>query len=115
MKNARVMPNIRLHTKLQLAYFRANVGYFGHIFWDIDFEFVLPSIFIKISRQTNCEGHRGDPRVPEILLAYLKDLIEMWKMLKIASKNIVPSQSYDFLKIAVCLCLHSQKKASYNF
>ena len=45
----------------------------------------------------------GGPRVPTFLLAYLEDLIKLLKMLKTASKNIVPSQSYDFLKIAICL------------
>ena len=38
--------------KWQLAYFRPNVGYFGHNFRDIDFKFVLPIIYIKIGEQT---------------------------------------------------------------
>ena len=33
----------------------------------------------------------------------LKDLVEMKKMLKSASKNIIPSQRYYFLEIAICL------------
>ena len=33
----------------------------------------------------------------------LKDLIELRKMLKTASKHIVPNSSYDFLKIAIRL------------
>ena len=35
--------------------------------------------------------------------AISKDLVEMKKMLKSASKNIMPSPNYDFLKIAICL------------
>ena len=52
MKNDRVMPNKGRVPKWQLAYFRPNVGYFGHIFRDIDFKFVLPIIYIKIGEQT---------------------------------------------------------------
>ena len=33
----------------------------------------------------------------------LKDLVNMKRMLKSTSKNIIPSPSYDFLKIAICL------------
>ena len=38
--------------KWQLAYFGPKVGYFCHIFKDIDFKFVLPIIYIKIDSQT---------------------------------------------------------------
>ena len=48
--------------------------------------------------------------VPKFLLTYLKGLIELWKMLKSASKNIVPSPSYDFLKIAIYLQVHYVQK-----
>ena len=30
-------------------------GYFGHIFWDMDFEFVLPTIHINIKRETQVD------------------------------------------------------------
>ena len=32
---------------------------FGHIFWDIDFKFVLLIIYIKIEAQTNLEVNRN--------------------------------------------------------
>ena len=35
-----------------LAYFGTKIGYFGHIFWDMDFKFVLPIMSIKIKGQT---------------------------------------------------------------
>ena len=38
--------------KVAAGYFRPNFGYFGHIFWDIDFKFVLPIIYIKTGKQT---------------------------------------------------------------
>ena len=52
---------------------------------------------MKISDQ----GHRGGSEGQKSCETILKDLIEMQKMLKTAWKNIVPSQSYDFLKIEV--------------
>ena len=42
---------------LKLAYFRPKIDYFGHIFKDIDFKFVL-LIYIKIDRQTKLEVNR---------------------------------------------------------
>ena len=30
-----------------LAYFWLKIGYFGYFFWDMDFKFVLPIIYIK--------------------------------------------------------------------
>ena len=42
--------------KWDLAYFGPRVGYFGHIFWDISFKFVLPIIYIKIDGQTNLKS-----------------------------------------------------------
>ena len=45
--------------KWQLAYFGPNDGYLGHIFWDIDFKFVLLIIYIKIEAQTNLEVNRN--------------------------------------------------------
>ena len=40
-----------------MAYFRPKIDYFGHIFKDIDFKFVL-LIYIKIDRQTKLEVNR---------------------------------------------------------
>ena len=39
----------------------------------------------------------------------MKDLVEMKKMLKSTSKNIIPSPRYNFLKIAICLYLQNAK------
>ena len=38
-----------------LAYFGPKIGYFGHIFWDVDSKFVLPVIYINIKGQTQLE------------------------------------------------------------
>ena len=38
-----------------LAYFWLKIGYFGHIFWYMDFKFVLPVIHINIKGQTQLE------------------------------------------------------------
>ena len=38
-----------------LAYFGLKIGYFGYIYWDMDFKFVLPIIYIKIEGQTQLE------------------------------------------------------------
>ena len=38
-----------------LAYFGLKIGYFGHIYWDIDFKFVSPIISINIEGQTQLE------------------------------------------------------------
>ena len=35
-----------------LAYFWLKIGYFGHMFWDMDLEFVLPIIYININGKT---------------------------------------------------------------
>ena len=40
-----------------LAYFGLKIGYFGHVFWDIDFKFVLPTIHINIKGQTQLEAN----------------------------------------------------------
>ena len=34
-----------------LAYFGLEIGYFDHIFWDMDLKFVLPIIYINIKEQ----------------------------------------------------------------
>ena len=41
--------------KWQLAYFVPNADHLDNIFWDINFQFVLPIIYIKIDGQTNFE------------------------------------------------------------
>ena len=41
--------------KWQLAYFRPKVGYFGQMFWDMDFKFVLPIIYHENDGQTTFE------------------------------------------------------------
>ena len=38
-----------------LAYFWLKIGYFGHIFWDMDFKFVLPIIYINIKGKIQLE------------------------------------------------------------
>ena len=38
-----------------LAYFWLKLGYFGHIFIDMDFKFVLPTIHINIKEETQLE------------------------------------------------------------
>ena len=54
-KSYRVMPIRWSHAKVGL--FRPKIDYFGHIFKDIDFKFVL-LIYIKIYRQTKLEVNR---------------------------------------------------------
>ena len=39
-----------------LAYFWLKIGYVGHIFWDMDFKFVLPTIVINIKGETQLES-----------------------------------------------------------
>ena len=39
-----------------LAYFWLKIGYFGHIFWHMDFKFVLPTIVINIKEETQLES-----------------------------------------------------------
>ena len=34
-----------------LANFGLKIGYFGQIYWDMDFKFVLPIIYININTQ----------------------------------------------------------------
>ena len=46
---------------------------------------------------------QGGSEGQKLSKAISKDLVEMKKMLKSASKNIMPSPSYDSLKIAICL------------
>ena len=36
-----------------LAYFWLKICYFGHIFWDMDFKFVKPIIYINIKGHPN--------------------------------------------------------------
>ena len=38
-----------------LAYVGLKIGYFGHIYWDMDFKFVLPFIYINTEGQTQLE------------------------------------------------------------
>ena len=47
-KNGRVIPIESWGKSGILAHFWLKSGYFGHIFWDMDFEFVLPYIHINI-------------------------------------------------------------------
>ena len=46
---------------------------------------------------------QGGSEGQKLSKSILKALVEMKKMLKSASKNIIPSSSYDFLKITICL------------
>ena len=48
----------RLRSKVAVVLFWPKIGYFSHIFKDIDFEFVLLIIYIKIERQTRLEVNR---------------------------------------------------------
>ena len=67
-KNLHLKQNVKIGRKvtelcqldgrtLKLAYFRPKIDYFGDIFKDIDFKFVL-LIYIKIDRQTKLEVNR---------------------------------------------------------
>ena len=47
-KNGKVMPIQSWGKSGVLAYFGLQIGYFGHIFWDMDFKFDLPIIYINI-------------------------------------------------------------------
>ena len=47
-KMAELMPNQSRGKSGVLAYFGLIIGSFGHIFWDMDFKFVLPIIYINI-------------------------------------------------------------------
>ena len=47
IKNGRVVPIQSWGKSCVLAYFGLKIGYFGHIFWDIDFKFVLLIVYIK--------------------------------------------------------------------
>ena len=38
-----------------LAYFWLQVCYFGHIFWDMDFKFALPLIYINVKGKIQLE------------------------------------------------------------
>ena len=48
IKNGRVIPIQSWDKSGVLAYFGLKIGYFGHNFWDMDFKFVLPIIYINI-------------------------------------------------------------------
>ena len=37
------------------AYFGLKIGYFDHIYWDMDFNFVLPIMYTNIEGQTQLE------------------------------------------------------------
>ena len=39
-----------------LAYFGLKIGYFGHVFWDMDFKFVIPIVYNNTKGQTQLEG-----------------------------------------------------------
>ena len=57
--------------KWQLAYSRPKVGYVAQMFWDKDFKFVLPIIYINIDIQTKLEvnwtwiGHLSPQKPPK--------------------------------------------------
>ena len=55
LKNGRVIPIQSWGKSGVLAYFGLKIGYFGHIYWDMDFKFVLPIIYINIEGQTQLE------------------------------------------------------------
>ena len=44
--------------KWHLAYFVPIDGHFGQMFWDMDFTFILPIIYINFNIQTNFEVNR---------------------------------------------------------
>ena len=52
-KNGWVMPFQSWDKSGVLAYFGQKIGYFGHVFWDMDFKFVLPFIYIDIKGEPN--------------------------------------------------------------
>ena len=52
VKNGRIMPIESWGNSGVLAYLWQKIGYFGHIFWDMDFKFVLPTIVINIKGET---------------------------------------------------------------
>ena len=45
----------KVRQKGVLAYFGLKIGYFGNIFWDMYFNFVLPIIYINIKGETQLE------------------------------------------------------------
>ena len=49
------MPNQSWCKSGVLAYFGPQISHSGHIFWDMNFKFVLPIISIYIKRQTKLE------------------------------------------------------------
>ena len=81
-----------------IHFFRKCTYHFGWIFFHDSF---LQTVNERLS--VKATGRGEGPEVPKCLLAFRKDLIGLWKMLKTASKNIVPSLSYDFLKTVICL------------
>ena len=42
------MPSKSWNKSGVLAYFGLKIGYFGHIFWNMDLKFVMPIIYINI-------------------------------------------------------------------
>ena len=54
-KNDRVMPIQSWGKSGVLAYFVMKIGFFGHVFWDMDFKSVLPVIYINIKGKTQLE------------------------------------------------------------
>ena len=75
----------------------------------LDFATALPTktkiiLYDLIRLKTTGEGPRlKKTKKPSKVI--LEDLVEIEQMLKSASKNIIPSLSYDFSKIAICLQL----------
>ena len=57
IKNGRVMPIESWGKSGVLAYFWLKIGYVGHIFWDMDFKFDLPTIHINIKAETQLEAN----------------------------------------------------------
>ena len=55
IKNDGVMPIENWGKSGVLACFLLKIGYFGHIFWDMDFKFVLLTIHINIKEETQLE------------------------------------------------------------
>ena len=69
-KNGRVMPIENWGKSGVLAYFWLNIGYFGHIFWDLDFNLFCPTIHININR--NPIRSQLDPNGPYYPLKWTK-------------------------------------------
>ena len=63
--------------------------------WSLKIQYPL-----KNENRNHLRPQGGGQSVQKSSEAYMKDLGEMQKMLKTASKNIFPSPSYDLMKIA---------------